>query len=72
MKTPKPDQLSERPTEHSDPSHEEIAQRAHQLWEQRGKPHGSPEEDWLLAEHELRQRSDTHGDTPAAQQDSTA
>lgn len=71
MKTPKPDQLSERPTEHSGLSHQEIAQRAHQLWEQRGKPHGSPEQDWHRAERELRQQSVTHGDTPAAQQDST-
>ena len=43
--------------EHADlpgPSHEDIARRAYQLWEERGKPHGSPEEDWHLAEHQLR------------------
>jgi hypothetical protein len=36
------------------PSHEEIARRAYQLWEERGKPHGSSEEDWHLAEHQLQ------------------
>ena len=43
--------------EHADlpgPSHEEIARRAYQLWEERGKPHGSPEEDWHLAERQLQ------------------
>ena len=34
--------------------HEEIAFRAHRLWEARGCPIGSPEEDWLRAEEELR------------------
>lgn len=41
-------------TELPAPSHEEIARRAYQLWEERGKPHGSPDEDWHLAEHELQ------------------
>ncbi len=36
------------------PSHEEIALQAYQLWEGRGKPHGSHEEDWHLAEHQLQ------------------
>jgi hypothetical protein len=39
------------------PSHEEIARRAYQLWEERGKPYGSHEEDWQLAEHDLRHQS---------------
>ena len=34
--------------------HEEIALRAHRLWEARGCPIASPEEDWLRAEEELR------------------
>jgi hypothetical protein len=34
--------------------HEEIALRAHLLWEARGCPIGSPEEDWLRAEEEIR------------------
>jgi len=33
---------------------EEIAQRAYALWESRGKPIGSPEEDWQKATEELR------------------
>ena len=32
----------------------EIAALAHRLWLDRGCPEGSPEEDWLLAERELR------------------
>jgi hypothetical protein len=35
---------------HSD---DEIAERAYQLWIERGSPHGSHEEDWLEAEHQL-------------------
>ena len=33
---------------------EEIALRAYRLWEARGCPIGSPEEDWLRAEEEIR------------------
>jgi hypothetical protein len=36
------------------PSHEEIALRTYQMWEERGKPHGSPEGDWHLADHQLQ------------------
>jgi hypothetical protein len=35
----------------------EIASLAYRLWLERGCPEGSPEEDWFLAERELRQRS---------------
>ena len=34
--------------------HDKIALRAHRLWEERGSPIGSSEEDWFLAERELR------------------
>jgi hypothetical protein len=34
--------------------HDEIATLAHELWQARGCPYGSPEEDWLRAERELR------------------
>ena len=34
--------------------HEVITLRAHRLWEARGCPIGSPEEDWLRAEEEIR------------------
>ncbi len=36
------------------PAFEEIAQLAYCYWEARGYQDGSPEQDWLRAEHELR------------------
>lgn len=44
---------------HSDPvdpivEHEEVARLAYSYWEARGCQGGSPEEDWLLAEQQLR------------------
>jgi hypothetical protein len=33
--------------------HEEIALRAYYLWQGRGSPVGSPEEDWFRAEQEI-------------------
>jgi hypothetical protein len=36
--------------------HAEIAERAHALWQARGCPQGSPDEDWFRAAHELRAR----------------
>jgi hypothetical protein len=38
----------------SEPSHEEIAARAYELYLARGSVDGYSEEDWLLAEAELR------------------
>jgi len=34
-------------------THQEIAQLAHRLWEARGAPLGSPEQDWFDAERWL-------------------
>jgi hypothetical protein len=34
--------------------HEEVARRAHQLWEQEGCPDGKDSEHWLEAERQLR------------------
>ncbi len=34
-------------------SHEAIAELAYRLWNARGRPHGSEEEDWLEAERQL-------------------
>jgi hypothetical protein len=34
--------------------HEKVAARAYENWVKRGKPHGSPEQDWKQAEQELR------------------
>ena len=41
-------------------SHEHIARRAHQIWEETGRPEGSCEENWLQAEREILAR---HGTT---------
>ncbi len=38
--------------------HAEIAALAHELWEARGFPQGSPAEDWLQATHLLRARAE--------------
>jgi hypothetical protein len=35
------------------PSHEDIERRAFELWEQRGRPSGTPEIDWFKAEQEV-------------------
>jgi len=35
---------------------EEIAALAYSLWEARGRPEGSPEEDWLNAERALNEQ----------------
>lgn len=35
------------------PAHEEIAVLAYQYWESRGRPIGSPEQDWLRAEQDV-------------------
>ncbi len=32
---------------------ERIRARAYELWEQRGRQNGNPEEDWARAEHEI-------------------
>ncbi len=36
------------------PSHDEIARLAHSYWLDRGDEPGSPEEDWLRAERDLK------------------
>jgi hypothetical protein len=35
------------------PAHEEVAQLAYHYWEARGRPLGSPEEDWFRAEQDV-------------------
>jgi len=34
---------------------EQIAQRAHELWQQRGAEHGSDQTDWFRAEREINE-----------------
>ena len=43
------------------PAANEIATLAYQLWEARGCPEGSPEEDWLRAERQLAAASAAPG-----------
>ena len=38
------------------PSHQEIRLRAHELWQERGRPLGTPETDWFKAERELSRK----------------
>ena len=35
------------------PANDAVAALAYQLWEGRGRPIGSPDEDWFIAEREL-------------------
>jgi hypothetical protein len=39
------------------PDIEAIKARAHELWIERGCPHGSSDQDWHLAEQEIRARN---------------
>ena len=39
---------------HLTAAHEDVAILAHGLWEARGCPDGSPEEDWFHAAHQLQ------------------
>jgi hypothetical protein len=39
--------------------HDDIAALAHTLWQARGCPEGSPEEDWFNAAEQLRSRAHT-------------
>jgi hypothetical protein len=71
MKTPKPEQSNDPPVEHPAPSHEEIACSAYQLREERGRPYGSPEDDWYRAQRELRVWSGAQGDAEAARKEAT-
>ena len=43
----------------TDVAHDEIARRAHQLYEERGRQPGHDMEDWLTAEHDIEERRST-------------
>ncbi len=69
-----PDLAVERTPDIDLPSHEEIAARAHRLWELRGCPHNTADQDWFEAEQDLmgiaRDRSSVahiHGDAGSVQ-----
>jgi len=61
--------LQERnpPRESPEVPKEEIARLAYSYWEARGRPHGSPAEDWLRAERELRPFAGTPSKGPAVE-----
>lgn len=40
------------------PTQEEIAALAHSLWEARGCPSGTPDEDWFNAERTLKAKAE--------------
>ena len=42
---------------HDETEHQRIARLAYDLWQKRGCPIGSPDEDWFRAENELRRES---------------
>ena len=46
--------------------HDQIAARAFELWQSRGCPIGSPEEDWRVAEEELQREPEQHVKTFAS------
>jgi hypothetical protein len=48
-----PDFTIENTPEMAVPTEQEIAQRAHRLWELRGCPAGTAQQDWFEAEQEL-------------------
>ena len=61
---PEQHEVDMAPSEDGSPlSHRKIAQRAFELWQARGCPWGSPEQDWLEAETELQAEAAEH---PAA------
>jgi len=41
------------------PTHDQIATLAQTLWQLRGSPDGSPEEDWFAAENQLLTQQQT-------------
>ena len=50
----------------STPNHDQIQQRALELWEQRGRPEGHDAEFWTQAERELALGENPSGETANA------
>ena len=48
------------------PAYEQIAERAYQLWETDGRPHGRDIEHWLKAERQLSGSAEARLDTAAS------
>lgn len=47
----------DKPASRQDRNKQEIADLAYQRWVERGRPQGSPDEDWFEAERELGSHS---------------
>jgi hypothetical protein len=54
------------------PSHDRIELLAYQFWEERGRPWGSPDEDWFKAEKELSSFGTERGISNVARELGTA
>ena len=48
-----PEDSAPNAAESATPTHEEVARLAYDYWEARGRPLGSPEEDWFRAEQDV-------------------
>jgi hypothetical protein len=48
------------------PTHDQIAQRAYEIYVRGGRVEGRGQEDWLQAEHELLEETRALQDVPAA------
>jgi hypothetical protein len=56
MEATQADRFDRNSVNNPEPSHEDISQRAYQLWEEGGSPEGSQDEYWFRAENEIRTR----------------
>jgi hypothetical protein len=55
----KPAMVPRAPTDSSEsPVHQEIAALAYSLWQARGCPEGTPDEDWFNAEEALKAKAE--------------
>jgi hypothetical protein len=45
----------------------QIAQRAYEYWEERGRPHGSSEVDWYRAVEDLKRDRNLHATLPSSE-----
>ena len=48
----------------SNAQHQQIEELAYRLWEERGKPLGSPDRDWFRAEQEVLEGFDSPSRVP--------
>jgi hypothetical protein len=66
MPSSKVDQDPQLYTEYRTPTREQITRKAHELWEQAGRPEGQANEHWLAAERALQFPSEVNEQvTPA-------